>query len=79
MESIIRWADERAQQKKKRKKLSVKYIIIIMVVLVLIVIVWLLVGYTCKKEKPVYVDLDTGEEIDLEAERQAGTEIVFEE
>lgn len=78
METVFRWAEERKKKKKGRKKISPKFIIFVIVVLVLIVIVWVAVNYTCKKEKDTYVDLETGEEIDLEAEREAGNEIVYE-
>lgn len=77
-EVIRRWVEER-KKKKKGGKFSTKYIIAIVVFLILIVIVWVLVSQTCKKEKDVYVDLETGQVIDLEAEREAGTEIIWEE
>ncbi|SHO33144.1 hypothetical protein BQ9231_00545 [Cedratvirus lausannensis] len=77
-EVIRRWVEER-KKKKKTGKFSAKYIVAIIIFLVLIVIVWLLVSHTCKKEKDVYVDLETGQVIDLDAEREAGTEIIWEE
>ena len=76
-EVIRRWVEER--KKKKTGKFSAKYIVAIIIFLILIIIVWLLVSNTCKKEKDVYVDLETGQVIDLEAERKAGTEIIWEE
>lgn len=79
LEVINQWIEEREKKRKKRKKPSVKYFIIIMVVLVLIVIVWILVNYTFKKDKVMYEDLDTGEIIDIEKEKEAGVEIIFQE
>lgn len=79
LEVIKEWVEEREKRRKKKKGPSVKYFLIIIVTLVLIVIVWILVNYTFKKDKILYEDMDTGEIIDIEKEKEMGVEIIYQD
>lgn len=78
LDAILKWAEDR-EEKKRKKSISSKYIVIAIIALFIIVIVWILINSSFKSDQVIYTDIDTGEDIDIEACKKQGYQVIFED